>query len=452
MSKVNAIFEYKDIKTIIECDISDMMIDICEKYGIKTQKEINKFFFIYNGNLINMNLKYKEQKNGKDKILENMDIIVEDKIEIEDNIKTKKENNIYKDGNYIISEVIIDKNLLNKEIRILNSYEEFKRKTKWFKGFEGENNYKNEKEIKKCKIKINNELIKFDYFHIFKEEGKYKIEYIFNEKINKMNFMFIDCSSLTKIDLSNFNAQNVTNMHGIFVGCKYLTNIDFSNFNTKKVTNMGYLFSGCNSLINIDLSSFNTQNVINMFCMFNECNSLKNLNLSNFNTKNVTNMYRMFNGCNSLKNIDLSSFNTQTVTNMSYMFSSCNSLMNLDLSSFNTKNVTNMNNMFFGCNSLTNIDLSNFNTSNVTNMSYMFYGCNSLTNIDISSFNTYNVKNMSYMFYGCNSLININLSNFTITNVYCMNYMFAECHSLIKKLKIKKCYIYIYLSIQREKY
>ena len=323
MSKVNAIFEYKDIKTIIECDISDMMIDICEKYGIKTQKEINKFFFIYNGNLINMNLKYKEQKNGKDKILENMDIIVEDKIEIEDKIKTKKENNIYKDGNYIISEVIIDKNLLNKEIRILNSYEEFKRKTKWFKGFEGENNYKNEKEIKKCKIKINNELIKFDYFHTFKEEGKYKIEYIFNEKINKMNFMFIDCSSLTKIDLSNFNAQNVTNMHGIF-----------------------------------DLSSFNTQNVINMFCMFNECNSLKNLNLSNFNTKNVTNMYRMFNGCNSLKNIDLSSFNTQNVTNMSYMFSSCNSLMNLDLSSFNTKNVTNMNNMFFGCNSLTNIDLS----------------------------------------------------------------------------------------------
>ena len=36
------------------------------------------------------------------------------------------------------------------------------------------------------------------------------------------------------------------------------------------------MFYGCRSLTNIDLSNFNTQNVINMDFMFYECNSLIN--------------------------------------------------------------------------------------------------------------------------------------------------------------------------------
>ena len=38
------------------------------------------------------------------------------------------------------------------------------------------------------------------------------------------------------------------------------------------------------SLTNINLSNFNTQNVIYMDCMFSGCNSLKYIDLSNFNT------------------------------------------------------------------------------------------------------------------------------------------------------------------------
>jgi len=34
--------------------------------------------------------------------------------------------------------------------------------------------------------------------------------------------MFCECKSLTKIDLSNFNTQNVTNMKCMFYGCKSL--------------------------------------------------------------------------------------------------------------------------------------------------------------------------------------------------------------------------------------
>ena len=50
--------------------------------------------------------------------------------------------------------------------------------------------------------------------------------------------MFCDCESLTNINLSNFNIQNVTNMRCMFEGCKSLTNINLSNFNTQNVTNM----------------------------------------------------------------------------------------------------------------------------------------------------------------------------------------------------------------------
>ena len=39
------------------------------------------------------------------------------------------------------------------------------------------------------------------------------------------------------------------------------------------------MFKGCNSLTNLDLSNFNTQNVSDMSGMFSECNSLIKLNL-----------------------------------------------------------------------------------------------------------------------------------------------------------------------------
>ena len=65
-----------------------------------------------------------------------------------------------------------------------------------------------------------------------------------------MSYMFYECSSLTNINLSNFNTQNVTDMSNMFSGCKLLTKIDLSNFNTQNVTNMSDMFWGCESLKN----------------------------------------------------------------------------------------------------------------------------------------------------------------------------------------------------------
>ena len=350
--------------------------------------------------------------------------------------------------NYIISEIIIQDNNINQNIRIINCYEEFisdkikenrnlndlgeNFKKKYYPDGKLNKDLLNEQEIKKCEISINDKLIPFNYFHKFEEKGKHKIKYKFKNNLIRTGFMFYGCESLTNIDLSNFNTQNTTNMDSMFYRCKSLTNIDLSNFNTQNVTNMRSMFSGCESLTKIDLSNFNTQNVTNMALMFYRCKSLSVIDLSNFKTQNVTNMLRMFYECGSLTNLDLSKFNTQNVTDMSGMFYKCESLTNINLSNFDTQNVTNMESMFYKCKSLTKIDLSNFKTRNVTNMYGMFYNCELLTNIDLSKFNTNNVTNMFGMFYGCISLRRIDLSNFNTKNNTNIESMFYECKSLNK--------------------
>ena len=210
-----------------------------------------------------------------------------------DNIGKINNNEI---KNYIIGEFDIKKD--NENIRIINSYEQYRK----------ENNlqdlgkeYENEEEIKRCEIRINDELIPFCYDYKFNKKGKYQIKYIFKENIKKIDFMLYKCSSLENMNLSNFNSQNVTNMRSMFFGCSSLKNINLSNFNSQNVTNMSFMFCRCSSLANIDLSNFNTQKVNNMSFMFYGCSSLTNINLSNFNIQDVIDMNDMFYGCHKLK-------------------------------------------------------------------------------------------------------------------------------------------------------
>ena len=161
--------------------------------------------------------------------------------------------------NYITSEIFIKNSDINKDIRIINSFEEAKRENKW-KNRKDDYKYENEKEIKeKCIIKINNKIIPFSYWYNFNEKGKYKIEYLFKGNLTKTDYLFYKCDKLENINLSNFNTQNIKDMSHIFYKCNSLKNINLSNFNTQNVINMSNMFSYCKSLTNINLSNFNTQ-------------------------------------------------------------------------------------------------------------------------------------------------------------------------------------------------
>ncbi len=233
ISHPTVIFNYKGKLTYIQCTMTDNIKTICERFTFEIKENINNLCFKINDNIINEKLKIEEIVDNGNK---NINIIVENKM-----IDSEK-------NNYIIAEIKVKEDDLNRDLRIINSSEAIKyiyNKEDYYK-------YDNEKEIrKKCRIEINNKIISFNYFIKFKEKGIFKIKYVFTDNITKTTCMFYGCNSLTNIDLSNFNTQNVTDMSYIFSECSCLTNIDLSNFNTQNVTDMSGMFSGCISLIKI---------------------------------------------------------------------------------------------------------------------------------------------------------------------------------------------------------
>ena len=215
------------------------------------------------------------------------------------------------------------------------------------------------KEIIKTSIfYLNNKKIK-NINYVFSNEGRYKLKVILKESLINMRYLFSDCNSLTSLNLSNFNINNVYDMSHMFDNCYSLTSLDLINFNTNNVKNMSCMFDNCRSLTSLNLSTFNTNNVNNMSHMFYNCCSLNSLNLSNFNTNNVKEMDNMFAYCSSLTSLNLSNFNTNNVTNMSRMFFNCSSLLSLNLSHFNIDLVYNMRNIFDGLNKNCNVISNN---------------------------------------------------------------------------------------------
>ena len=290
MQGAKVIFTLDGVDLPIQCNENDIMKDICQKYVNKIIRNINTLVFIYGGNILNFNLKFKDviidkesnemkvlvysnendeficpkcgekiklntekiddiilsinnlketidsaksllesvikisSLNNSNAQLKGINIILNTLNEDIKKIKEKvvglldenkiKENN---ENNYIIAEINIKENDINKNIRILNSYEECLRTN--VPNLIKDEIYKNEEEIKKCEIKINDELIPFNYFYTFKSTGRYEIKYSFKNKLKNTTLMFYGCASLTNINLSNFNTNNVTNMACMFRGC-----------------------------------------------------------------------------------------------------------------------------------------------------------------------------------------------------------------------------------------
>ena len=352
-NNLNKIYELREYIDKLIKEIKDI-----EKKFNNVIDNIVLYYNICKDIINNKNRNYQIIHNINEFINYNNNIIKDIKEIINENNINNKLKNIMKmhyqmnNINYIIAKIDIKEDDINNNIRIMNSFEEFKRV------YEEEDRYddfmyENEDEIKEnCILKINNKKIPFSYFHSFNQKGIYTIKYSFTNNLTKADYIFYRCNSLISIDLSNFNGQNITNISDMFNDCNSLSILNLSNFNTQNVTTMRNLFAWCCVITNIDLSSFNIDKVTDISYMFFNCNSLINVCLSNFNTKNVRDMSCMFLGCNSLTSIDLSTFKNHKVIDMSYMFSDCNSLINIDLSNFEPQIGIYMKSIFSGCNSL----------------------------------------------------------------------------------------------------
>ena len=266
------------------------------------------------------------------------------------------------------------------------------------------------------------------------------LDYLNTSDVEDMHSMFSNCTSLETLDLSSFNTKKVKYMNTMFNGATNLRSIKLpKGFIASSVTNLDATFKGCESLTELDLSGSNSENVKDMKEMFYGCKALSKLVLTDFKTEQVTTMKNMFFICSTLETLDVSSFNTENVTTMQGMFNNCSSLRSLDLPGFNTANVTEMSSMFKKCSSLRSLDLSSFNTRKVTDMQSMFEGCTNLESIDLSSFDTENMISMTGMFFSCTKLETLDLSSFATPKMEFMPNAFDQCENL-KKIYVSSAF------------
>ena len=78
MIGANVIFTLDGVPISIQCNENDVMKDICQKYANKIQRNINTLIFLYGGNELNYNLKFKDVITIKES--KEMKILVHPKI------------------------------------------------------------------------------------------------------------------------------------------------------------------------------------------------------------------------------------------------------------------------------------------------------------------------------------------------------------------------------------
>ena len=92
-----------------------------------------------------------------------------------------------------------------------------------------------------------------------------------------------------------FSPLNFRIFFGLYI--TKLTKINFTNFSTNKVQKMSFLFKDCSSLKGLNISNFNTCKVTDISVIFENCLSLIKLNISNFITDNIKYMQNMHCNC-----------------------------------------------------------------------------------------------------------------------------------------------------------
>ena len=213
---------YLDIPICLNV-IYDIILEIKE-----TQKSQEEIIQELQNELNNKNIIIKEKEN---KINELEKIIKENEIKLNENnqkftkeiqiIKNKMENNKkeFENKNKLIIENMNYKNIIEIEL-------ETKENNKEIKIINNKNNIFNEDNTI---LLINNNKTKFNNNIKFDKIGNYKLLLLNNHKLENLSELFRDCKEIKKIIFYKFNTQNVTTMYCMFLGCSSLTSIDLTN-------------------------------------------------------------------------------------------------------------------------------------------------------------------------------------------------------------------------------
>jgi surface protein len=270
--------------------------------------------------------------------------------------------------------------------------------------------------------------------YVFPQAGNHTIYLSIKiDKLNSLCKMFYQIDRLASIVFTKkLDTKNITSMERMFVHCDSLSSIDMSHFNIENVENLDYFMYSSINLVSLKLPKSKASKLVKANHMFEECKKLTSIDFTNFivDSNNLAEFHGGFQSCSQLEYINLTNFNLKEVVDMGELFTDCHSLKSIDFPDMKTNKLKIMKKIFFGCNNLKSLNLSNFNTENVDQMNFIFYNCASLESINLSSFNTKNVQNMNSFFYGCSSLVSLDLSTFNTEKVSQLKEMFAMCTHL----------------------
>ena len=158
-------------------------------------------------------------------------------------------------------------------------------------------------------------------FHTYTTAGVYTVS--MSGIIDGWDYLSPDNAGTDKTqfgDISNWGTFEVT-----MVGCFYqCTNLTVSATDSLTITSGSNTFNGCTSLTTIDLSNWDVSGATTMTAMFRGCTSLTFAIFTGLDTSTITSFNSLFNGATSLATVtDFDSLNFDLVTDISSCFLNC---------------------------------------------------------------------------------------------------------------------------------
>jgi len=499
MSEVK--FNYIGREIIIPCQKEEKMKNICQRFADKANNDINKLFFLYNSNKVNIENTFEQIINFGDKESNKMNIIVDNSSnEIDKNkiVESKEiicpecgEPCLLKINDYKLN--LLDCKNNHENILFL---EEF-----------NENQNINNSKINCDNCKINNKVNSYnnDFYKCLacnkilclickkkhtKEHNiiKYdQIYYICNIHNEKYDSYCKDCKLNLCILCKHDKNHNIINFKNITIDKINIEN-EIKELKIKIEKFKEEIIKIINKLqrikYNIDIYIKINETLINNYNIKDRCyERFNNLNnISKYNKKiikdinniiNENNIYNKFNNIikiydrmyeqkftiiysinendkkikifgktfveNNINNCKIKIDNKEKELSEYYNIKN-DKIKDIKIKLI-TSNVTDMSFMFDECSSLLSFpDISKWKTNNIINMKAIFADCSSLTSLpDISKWNTKNVINMKSMFYNCRSLKSLpDISKWNTNNITQINHIFYGCSSLLSLPDISK--------------
>ena len=233
------------------------------------------------------------------------------------------------------------------------------------------------------------------------------IEKITFTNCNNISNTFMGCSALTTINsFTVTNSSGNTNMQNFFNDCNNFTTLNNSSIDSS-VNNLYYCFNGCTSLTTLDLTNWDITKCETLAYAFNNCSELTRIIVGpNWNTSKVKNFNSTFSGCAKLLIVPV--LDLTSATDITGICNGCKRMTKIDgmeSTTYNSSKVINMQYAFYDCNSL--LYLPVLNTSSVSNASYAFFNCTSMTGEPLSgSYWNSSISSYAYCFYNCLALSN----------------------------------------------